>query len=204
MCFVGQIVNQQQRQLLAWHKGVLPKLTTEAAPEEVTGLLLLYPSHFLHVVEAELTQLTEFARALVPLTEKEDLTMEVRVLACTDDIPSRMFTGWQSSIVGQHSASAAPSEGVIHVPLPTRIADTYISLLKLGRALAHAKGPEREGMLADLRTRHAETLPTQNLLSEVAQAEDALKVAEFVHIFTKPIDIKLNREVWPVETELVY
>jgi hypothetical protein len=89
------------------------------------------------------------------------------------------------------------------VPLPTRIADTYISLLKLGRALAHAKLHEREGMLADLRTRHSETLPTQDVLSEVAQAEDALTVAEFVHIFTNPIE--LDREVvWPVETELVY
>jgi hypothetical protein len=243
MCLVGK--SQKQRQLLAWHQSAIGKLQTEANPEEVTGLLLLYPSHFLHVVEVnsrlamacsrpllrrphlaraigptlsrvrarsapahpqgELSQLTEFVQMLVPLSTEESMVEDIRMLASTDDVPSRLFPGWLSSSVGQHSSGPPPPDGGLHIPMPTRIADTYTSMLKLGRALTHAKKQERESMLSDLRTRHAESLPTQETVTEVSHADDTLTVSEFVDIFCKPIDIKLDREiVWPIETELTY
>lgn len=130
---------------------------------------------------------------------------QIRVLASTDDIPSRMFPGWLSATVGQHSGGALSGEGIVHVPLPTRIADTYLGVLKLGRVLGGMKKPDRQAMLVDLRVRHAELLPTQEVLAELSHAEDALTVGEFCDIFCKPFDVKLDSElVWPVETELVY
>lgn len=51
MCFIGQVPSQQQAELVAWHEAAVADLTTEAAPENVTGLLLLYPAHFVHVIE---------------------------------------------------------------------------------------------------------------------------------------------------------
>uniref|UniRef100_A0A7R9YNY5 Uncharacterized protein n=3 Tax=Diacronema lutheri TaxID=2081491 RepID=A0A7R9YNY5_DIALT len=205
MCFVGQLPGQQQRQLLAWHKSAVAKLTTDAAPEGVTGLLLLYPAHFMHVIEAELSQLSDFAQQLVPLAAAGEMALEVRVLASTDDIPARLFPAWLSSTVGQHSGGSLRGEGVVHVPMPARIADAYTGVLKLGRALGSAKKADRDAMLNDLRIRHAAALPTQEVLAEVSQADDALAVDEFVDIFCRPIDIKLDREVvWPIETEIVY
>lgn len=204
MCFVGKVLSQQQRQLLAWHKDAIAKLRTESSPEDISGLLLLYPSHFLHVIEGELTQLTQFVQLLAPLAESGLSTAEVRVLASSDDIPSRLFPGWLSSTVGQHSGGATPADA-IHVPMPRRIADTYIALLKLGRALIGAKKPDRDNMLNDLRTRYAETLPTQESVTEVATAEDALLIDEYIEVFCKPLDIRLDRElVWPIENELIY
>ena len=238
MCFVGQLPGQQQRQLLAWHKSAVATLTTDAAPEGVTGLLLLYPAHFMHVIEvrtaprravsarapagpplsrprrappvrrapqAELSQLSDFAQQLVPLAAAGEMAREVRVLPSTDDTPPPHFPARLSSTVGQHSGGSLRGEGVVHVPMPARIADAYTGVLKLGRALGSAKKADRDAMLNDLRIRHAAALPTQEVLAEVSQADDALAVDEFVDIFCRPIDIKLDREVvWPIETEIVY
>lgn len=142
---------------------------------------------------------------MVPLAAAEKVAAEIRVLASTDDIPSRMFPAWLSSMVGQHGGGAAAGDGVARVPLPTRIAETYLSMLKIGRALGSAREADRATMLADLRARHGALLPTQEVLAEVSHAEDALTVGEFCDVFCRPIDIKLDREiVWPIETELVY
>jgi len=155
-------------------------------------------------VQSELQVLTSFITALVPLHEEAMVVSDVKVIASIDDVPGRCFAVWSSANVGQHSSGTVNAE-LAHMPIPQKISGAYLGMLKIGRVLSAAKKSEREPILSNLRTRLGQSLPTQEVVSDLAEAEDAPTVSEFAEIYTKPIDLTLDREiVWPLERELIY
>eukprot|EP01135_Chromosphaera_perkinsii_P007448 Nk52_evm1s858 gene=Nk52_evmTU1s858 len=168
----------------------------------ITGLLIHYPKHIIHIVEGPWRALCAVNKDIHDSQlNGEGLFGASRILMCISDVSSRSFPVWalRSTNVGASSdvyESSDPPEGVA--------VQIVLKLQQIGLHLGKMKKDDMENGLDQL----GETVP--ELMPQVDQLNWLLKEAltlfdikGFMKTFVHGVDVALESElVWPIPQRL--
>ena len=168
--------------------------------ETCTGLVLVYPTACVVVLEAEQSILWDVLRRLHSSELDNSPVNEFAILSSSEEISKRVFNMPYSTFLNEASAPAVLIEDSEKLIATATAAN--LSILKLGEELRSLPGDEAQNLLANLRSSMT-TFPTQETFKAIIGAEDTSSVDEFLEFFGKPVDISLDSEVvWPAPEAL--
>ncbi|XP_052820173.1 testis-expressed protein 47-like isoform X2 [Mya arenaria] len=172
--------------------------------EPMTGLLLVYLKHIVHVLETSSDMITEVMKDIMHEQRTEDGFLEdAKILIISHDIPSRLYQQWNFRTLDIQAArmeSYESSEGADRI-----ILDMLGQLLKLGNKLAITPKVSFKTTLDQLHEKFPDLLPQQAHLHYLMEENDQVMISpdEYMSQRSRPFDITLESEmVWPLPTKL--
>ncbi|XP_051958226.1 testis-expressed protein 47 [Xyrauchen texanus] len=173
--------------------------------EDITGLLLLYPEHTLHVIECSTETLQSVLQDLRHMQGDlhSGLILEPRVLLVSHNLPSRLFQQWNYKLLSESDSSRpVGSEDQSSEKL---VSETLHQLLSLGCHLLNIReqitGSKEipEQLLKDA----SELIPPQAAVSRLVQMESLLSPMHYLSTYFSPLHQLLDSEsVWPAVEHL--
>eukprot|EP00191_Tetraselmis_sp_GSL018_P022946 CAMPEP_0177624916 /NCGR_PEP_ID=MMETSP0419_2-20121207/29784_1 /TAXON_ID=582737 /ORGANISM="Tetraselmis sp., Strain GSL018" /LENGTH=235 /DNA_ID=CAMNT_0019125753 /DNA_START=184 /DNA_END=888 /DNA_ORIENTATION=- len=175
---------------------VLKSKTLGASSTEHTGLLMVYPTCCLHILEARTGTIMDLLREIQKSAPTESHVKSTVVISCTEDIPARAYSEWYATFVDTLS-KVEHVDGVDSTGAVNAASTINLSMINLGKMLSSvASEAELEGALKSLQTFHSDLPTPENILSMVS-TEDCPTLDEFLEIFDEPINIDLDSDkVW--------
>ena len=168
--------------------------------ESCTGLILVYPTACVVVVEAEQSILWDIMKRLHSSELDNAPVNSLTILSSSEEISKRAFNMPYSAFLNEASAAATLIEDT--PKLISTASAANISILQLAEKLSVLPGDEAKNLLANLRS-SITTFPTQETFSAIIGADDTPNVDDFLEFFGKPVDVTLDTEVaWPAPESL--
>ncbi|XP_068717610.1 testis-expressed protein 47-like isoform X2 [Montipora capricornis] len=172
---------KRERQNVRYER-LFKDLQAQVHGEAVTGLLLIYPLHIIHVIE---TSYSVLVKVIKDLEEDEQsisgMLLITRILVCTGDLNNRLFGQWNFKTL--NLAVSRMQEFTTNEAI-----DIVISL---ANTMDHL--PER---VPDLLVR-------QDLMEYILSSQDLNTPSAYLMRYTTPMDIVLESELtWPMQTRL--
>mmetsp|Transcript_25329 Transcript_25329/g.70845 ORF Transcript_25329/g.70845 Transcript_25329/m.70845 type:complete len:243 (-) Transcript_25329:29-757(-) len=175
------------------------RLGTASTP--CSGLLMVYPTCCLHILEGRISVIMELLREVQRAAPTESHLKQTVILACTEDIPARAYNSWYATFVDTLS-KVEHVDGLDTGKCVNAASAINLSMISLGKMLAGVKGEDLTAALKSLQSFHSDLPTPENILAMVS-TEDCPSVDEFLEIYDEPMDIDLDGEkVWPMPEPL--
>lgn len=205
--FISKIRSQQNFQDIGgYYEKWFREVQSQLQVEPVTGLLLLFPKHCIHVLESSADVLLEMAKDLVDQSKDGTLHMEKsRILIVSHDIPHRLYQHWSHRVL---DIEAPRLDAYEPTDEPARlINEMLVQLLKLGTYLSRQPKVAAKNAMDTLNESRPDLVPQQDLLAWLLENEEDLKFLItpqlYLEHYTKPYDLVLaSNLVWPLPTKL--
>jgi len=203
--FISKIYHQNFQDIGQYYEKLFRDLQNQYQAEGVTGLLLLFPKHCIHVVESSQELILDVVRDLVAQSNDASTHMEKsKLLIVSHNIPHRLYQHWSHRVIDIEAPrmdAYEPSED------PERlVSDMLTQLLKLGTHLARQPKVSSKNALDSLHESKPELMPPQDVVAYLVEAESLGCVQEpedYVRLYDQPFDLSLASEfVWPMPTRL--
>lgn len=202
MLLVGRINSRQAN--ADCHKGFFGKIVEKVLVEgDITGLVLVYPYCVAAVFEGKTGLLLTLLRELHSSPQADSKFHEVRVVCCTEDIPSRCYSAFYVGYIPSlsNADTADPLDAATGVKYA---ADLNSFLRKLGPTLSSVSESELKKRLYAMDS-YYDDIPAAEAVLSLCATEDAPLVEEFLDLFDAPINVDLDSEkVWPMPAQLKY
>ncbi|XP_055772074.1 testis-expressed protein 47 isoform X2 [Salvelinus fontinalis] len=162
--------------------------------DAITGLLLLYPTCMLHVIESSSEVLVSLLQDLRDMQERPHCVLieAPRVLVMSHDLPSRLFQQWSYKVLNVQPRLG----GMLSRDGPEEDTDTLVStalsmLLKLGNHLLKAtKGSKMPpGSVLD---EVPEMIVPQDILVQLLSRGDLLSPQQYLQAYHTPLHILMD------------
>ncbi|XP_029456177.1 testis-expressed protein 47-like [Rhinatrema bivittatum] len=163
--------------------------------EGVTGLLLLYPSYAVHILESSSDVLYSVLRDLKKMKKQKDraLVLEPRILVMSHNIPNRLFQQWSCKLLD------IPNKKVpFHEESTERIINECITkLLKLGMHMLLQ--PTVDISISDsISEKVPELIIPQTAICHLMECDELLTPELFLQAYDSPLNIIMDSDlVWP-------
>ncbi|XP_042305963.1 testis-expressed protein 47-like isoform X5 [Sceloporus undulatus] len=170
--------------------------------EGITGLLLLYPTCIVHILESSSDVLYSILRDLRDMEEQQRaLVLDAKILIMSHKIPSRLFQQWHYKVLrvserhlDYDTSQEDSAETLTHECLTV--------LLKLGKhLLQHPKSPKN---LPDtILEKVPELIVHQNTICYLLACHELLSPAQYLQLFDFPVNLQMDSEnMWPMSERL--
>uniref|UniRef100_A0A8B9P6V5 Uncharacterized protein n=1 Tax=Apteryx owenii TaxID=8824 RepID=A0A8B9P6V5_APTOW len=163
---------------LRYHKRLFEKALKCHSGEQVSGLLLLYSSCVLHVIEVSYVN---------PFGDQ----VEIKVLVVSHNIPTRLFPDWYVTTVTPpvtYLQDATQSQSTVEV-----VAECLTLLFKLA-----AYVPKIDNLNNNLHTLAPELLIPAETINYLCNIEECASPEEFLRMYLNPLQPAMDSEtVWP-------
>ncbi|XP_032995447.1 testis-expressed protein 47-like isoform X3 [Lacerta agilis] len=170
--------------------------------EGVTGLLLLYPTYVVHILESSSDVLYAVLRDLRDMEEQQRvLVLDAKILVMSHNLPSRLFQQWNYKVLNvperyqeYDAAREEPAEAIICECLTT--------LLKLGKHLQ--RYPKKPKNLEDtILEKVPELIVPQDTICHLLECQELLSAAQYLQLYDSPVNILMDSETsWPLAERL--
>ncbi|XP_010013602.1 PREDICTED: uncharacterized protein C7orf62 homolog, partial [Nestor notabilis] len=159
-----------------YHREVFENVLEDHGGEPVSGLLLLYPSRVLHIVE------------------------DIKVLVVAHDIPTRLFPDW--SVAAATAPMTWPSRTIQSHSTAEVVAECLTLGLKLAASIQSSED-DSEDVTESIPTAERELLIPAETINYLCKAEECISPEEFLRTYLGPSQPTLDSEmVWPVPSYL--
>lgn len=172
--------------------------------EPMTGLLLVYMKHLIHVIEASSDMIREVMRDIETCQKGQDGFLEqAKILVISHDINNRLYQQWNFRTLDIQAArmeAYESSEGADKI-----IIDMLSQMLKLGNKLSITPKVAFKSALDSLHEKFPDLLPQQGHIHFLMEENDSSMILpdEYLNMYDKPYDVVLESEmVWPLPTKL--
>ncbi|XP_063790811.1 testis-expressed protein 47-like [Pseudophryne corroboree] len=188
--YCGKITDHYER---LFHKQIKSNLG-----ESISGLLLIYPSCVIHMVESSSEILQGIIQDLVEIQNQgaNSLLQDTRILVLSHNIPSRLLPQWyfhEVRLPVLYLSDMASEESLEPV-----VEDCLTVMLKLGVCVSQMLQPGSKcpgGHLTDLAP---ELLVREDIINFLTQSDMLLEPRAFLALYNKPINAPFESdEVWP-------
>jgi len=179
----------------------LKRMRNDFQTEPITGLMLIYMKHIVHVMECSADMILEMSRELVDL--QKSFLSKSKILVISHDITTRQYQGWSFrtlDIMEPGMDSYETSESVENLTV-----ELLSQLLKLGSFLARQPKLNLKSAMDSLHDKVPELLPQQAVVNFLIEDNDPciMTPAEYVQLHDQPFDVVLDSDlVWPLPTRL--
>ncbi|XP_053310128.1 testis-expressed protein 47-like [Spea bombifrons] len=168
----------------------------------VSGLLLLYPSYTIHVLESSSDVLYCVLRELRNMKKQGNraLVLDPRIVVMSHDIPSRLFSQWSYKVLhvpAQHLGDKYANETVDDI-----ISECLTKILKIGKHLT--KYPKGSKNIPDSAFEKVpDLIIPQASISFLLHCKDLLTPDQFLETYDSPLNILMDSDrVWPTPVHL--
>ncbi|XP_069510671.1 testis-expressed protein 47-like isoform X2 [Ambystoma mexicanum] len=165
--------------------------------ESVTGLLLLYPSYAVHVIESSSDALYSVLKTLKDMNQpgSSAFLLDHRILVMSHNIPNRLFHHWSYKVLNvpaSHLAYADQGE-----PVESIVSECLTKLLKFGMHLL--KYPKASKNLPDaVLEKVPQLIVPQATISHLLQCKELLTPGQYLQAYDSPLNILMDADVvWP-------
>ncbi|XP_061175446.1 testis-expressed protein 47-like isoform X3 [Saccostrea echinata] len=203
--FIGKLKEGADRtEVGSYHEQLLKNLQNTNQTEPITGLLLVYMKHIVHVMECSSDAIMAMVRDLKESKSSEKGFLEnAKILVISHDIQNRLYQQWsfrQLDIVAARLEAHDSNESTDKI-----VIDLVTQLLKLGNALAKTPKLNLKNVMDSLHEKLPDLLPQQGVLHYLMEDEDPCMISleEYIELEEHPYDVVLESElVWPLPTRL--
>ncbi|XP_064601010.1 testis-expressed protein 47-like [Liolophura sinensis] len=172
--------------------------------EPITGLLLIYHKHIVHVVETSSDMLLKYVQDLQKTEQDEtSFAAKSKILVVSHDIPDRLYSQWsfRGLDIQAHSLDQNESnEDTYNV-----VGDVLTQLVKLGVHLSRQPKLTLKSAMDSLYEKVPELLPQQGTIHSLLMNDDNCMILpkEYLAMYEQPFDFTLDSELsWPLPTRL--
>ncbi|KAM6951315.1 testis-expressed protein 47 isoform 2-T2 [Aplochiton taeniatus] len=163
----------------------------------ITGLLLLYPTCMVHLIESSSDILLSVLEDMRDMEEKPNggQIKAARVLVMSHDLPSRLFQQWSYKVLNGQTRTL--DDGPEQETTETLLGTVLSVLFKLGNYHQYitkdSKSPP--GSEPD---EAQELIVPQGVLDQLLLREEFLSPKQYLHTYHSPFNILMDSEcVWP-------
>ncbi|RXN02134.1 hypothetical protein EOD39_0743 [Acipenser ruthenus] len=199
LIFIARISPElaDKRDLGGYYEQLYQDLQRYYQGDGVTGLLLLYPSYILHIVESSNDVLFSVLRDLGHMQWQghSALILEPRILVISHDIPNRLFQQWSYKVLSVPARRLAAAEQTeSHEKL---VSESLTMLMKLGVEML--KTPKRSKNSADsVLDKEPELIVPQDNIEQLLKNEALLTPLQYLDTYDCPINVVMDSDrVWP-------
>ncbi|XP_062977593.1 testis-expressed protein 47-like [Elgaria multicarinata webbii] len=170
--------------------------------EGITGLLLLYPTYIVHILESSSDVLYSVLRDLRDMEQQERvLVLDAKILIMSHNLPIRLFQQWNYKVLnmperhlGYDTSHQEAAEALI--------SECLTALLKLGKHLL--KYPKSPKNLPDtILEKVPELIVPQDTICHLLECQELLSPAQYLNLFDSPVNILMDSEnMWPLTERL--
>uniref|UniRef100_A0A670KL58 Uncharacterized protein n=1 Tax=Podarcis muralis TaxID=64176 RepID=A0A670KL58_PODMU len=163
--------------------------------ESPSGILLIYSHCLLHILEASSGTLYHILMDLAAVENQDSnaLIQDVKILAMSHNIPTRLFNQWYATAV----EVPVTLEDVTQTQTTEEVITECLTLnLKLGVYLATLKVGNK-GLSDCLHTVVPELLMPAETIQYLCKAKECLSPEEFLKIYNNPLQPKMDSASWP-------
>ncbi|XP_008820802.1 testis-expressed protein 47 [Nannospalax galili] len=199
MFLVGYIqANVEKKEITEYYEQLFQLILKHHLGEAVTGLLLIYPTSFLHILETSNGTLFRILLDYVvhEKDETEFMIQNMKIIVISHNIPTRLFMQWHVSVINvpvMYLDDVTQSQSLAEVTtefltLTHRLALHLFKTVKVG---TKEPGDNLHQVAPDL------LLPEQ-IIKYLCNAEEFMDAATFLSMYNKPIHVTLHSDiVWP-------
>ncbi|CAL8301126.1 unnamed protein product [Lota lota] len=156
--------------------------------ESIRGLLLMYPSCLLHVIESSSEVLVSLLQNLKDLQEDGRLVETAKVVLISHDLPNRLFHQWSYKMLTmQARALSEETEGETTDAL---VGTVRSMILKLGAHLEIAS----ETLPGSLLDETPELVVPQEVLVRLLARPELLSPQQYLQTYHSPLNISMDSE----------
>ncbi|XP_077172962.1 testis-expressed protein 47 [Paroedura picta] len=193
--------NTEGREVTAFHEELFQKIAKFHLGEPVSGVLLVYPSCILHILESSSGTLYHILKELAAMESQGPVPFlyDVKILVMSHNIPTKLFTQWYATtvevpeILGDVTQTQTTEEV---------ITECLTLLLRLGVYLATLKVGNK-GLGDCLHSVVPELLIPMETIMYLCEAEDCLRPQEFLDMYSSPLQPVMDADsVWPTPAHM--
>ncbi|XP_037008307.2 testis-expressed protein 47 [Artibeus jamaicensis] len=194
--------NIEKKDITEYYEQVFQSISRHHLEEAVTGLLLIYPTSILHILESSSGTLHQIL--LDYLNRKKDETEffieGIKIIVVSHNIPTRVFLQWHVSVIkvpvmylDDVTQSQTLKEVITEFLTHTHKLALYLfKTIKVG-----TKGPGD-----NLHQGAAELLPPQQMIKYLYKSEEFMDPEMFLNMYYKPMHVTFDSEVvWPAPSQ---
>ncbi|XP_072507648.1 testis-expressed protein 47 [Notamacropus eugenii] len=204
MFFVAKISpNVEKKSITEYYEQLYQHILKFHMGENVTGMILIYPTTILHVIESSTGTLYRILQDYFSHEEDEPrfLLHDLKILVISHNIPTRLFMQWYTSMVNMpvmYLEDFTQSQSKEEV-----VTECFTLVLKLGMYLFRNVKVGTKGPGDNLHKLVPDLLLPEEIIKYLCRAEGFLTPAEFLRMYNKPVHVTLDAEVvWPAPTPL--
>ncbi|XP_039211022.1 testis-expressed protein 47-like isoform X4 [Crotalus tigris] len=159
----------------------------------ITGLLLLYPTYIIHILESSSDVFYSVLRDLRDMEQqKRVLVLDAKILVVSHNLPSRLFPQWSYKMLNLPERYLN-YETSHEEPVEATISECLTALLKLGKhLLKYPKSPKNlpDHFLEEV----PEFIVSQDTIGFLLECQELLSPAQFLHLFEFPLNIQMDSD----------
>ncbi|XP_041075635.1 testis-expressed protein 47-like isoform X3 [Polyodon spathula] len=193
LIFIARISPElaDKRDLGGYYEQLYQDLQRYFQGDGVTGLLLLYPSYLLHIVESSNDVLFSVLRDLGHMQQQghSALILEPRILVISHDIPNRLFQQWSYKVLSVPARRLTETEQT--EPPEKLVSESLTMLMKLGVEML--KTPKRSKNSADsVLDKVPELIVPQDNIEHLLKNEALLTPLQYLNAYDCPINVVMD------------
>ncbi|XP_065898692.1 testis-expressed protein 47-like [Dysidea avara] len=170
--------------------------------EGPTGILLVYPQHCLHLVEAPSELLMDVVKDLEKQGKEKAMLVETKILIFATNIKMRFYGHWCHRVLNLPTLAKGDSyqtNNPVHETVVSNVENLYI----LGQRLGKMPQLEQKKTLDNLPEKLPELLLQQDVLEYFLAQSELMHPTEFIQLYGKLPQVTLDGEtIWPVPVRL--
>lgn len=190
--------NTEQKYISDYYEQLFQSILKHHLGEVVTGLLLIYPTSLLHILESSNDNLLQILSDYVKdKKNRKDYFIEgMKIIVVSHNIPARVFTQWHVSLINvpvMYLDDLTQSQSVEEV-----VAEFLNQIHKLALYIFKnfKVGSKEAG--ENLHKTVPELLVPEQVLMYLYKSEDFMDPETFLNMYDKPIHVISDSEVvWP-------
>ncbi|XP_041844801.1 testis-expressed protein 47-like [Melanotaenia boesemani] len=153
--------------------------------EAITGLLLIYPTCLLHVIEGSRETLNSVLKDMAQ--QPKSVLLEAKIVFMGHDLQSRLFKDWDYKVLKANQvASKAAVEGDEEENTETLVCSVLSALQQLKKHLATGAFPE------EVLDENPELIISQNILEKLMSRDDFMSPQQHLEIYNLPLNISVE------------
>ncbi|XP_032108877.1 testis-expressed protein 47 [Sapajus apella] len=199
MFLVAKIqANVDKKDIADYYEQVFQSVLKYHLGEAVTGLLLIYPTSILHILESSSGTLYQILLDYIGHEKDETkfFIQKMKIIVISHNIPTRLFMQWHVSVIKvpvMYLDDVTQSQTLKEV-----ITDFLIQTHKLSIHLCKTVKVGTKGPGDNLHQTAADLLLPEQIIKYLCKSEEFMDPATFINMYNRPIHITLDSEVvWP-------
>uniref|UniRef100_A0A8C3VL44 Testis expressed 47 n=1 Tax=Catagonus wagneri TaxID=51154 RepID=A0A8C3VL44_9CETA len=190
--------NTEKKDIAEYYEQVFQSILKRHLGEAVTGLLLVYPTSILHILESSSGSLYQILLDYLnhEKDEAEFFIQGMKIIVMSHNIPTRLFMQWQVSAIKapvMHLDDVTQSQSLEEVITEFLIQTHKLALHLFKIVKVGAKGPGN-----NLHKIAPELLLPEQIIKYLCNSEEFMDPETFINIYNKPVHVTLDSEVvWP-------